>query len=226
MHLENTPLTTMRMYSGEYINPWTMTQEYMRLKDVVHSLTLKNRWNGNTTISVPVLLHQVWCVIFALEDGITDRKLLKTILEHDCHEAYMGDMPYPIKIDLYEKFPEYKELDEKLMKLWAEKENLYYPHGEICDKYDILSRDREYQTFLLTPLEDIGNDPFFRKYYYPFTLNSYAKDNVYPLGEYPLWLSFVKDSFLTIRRQLNDGTSIDKIKYELLHFLEGHTKAE
>lgn len=220
MQIKGDPLVTedyriRYMVTGEYVNPWTITEEEMDIGDVIHSLSLTNRWRGNTVYPFPVLLHQIMCFDLALNDGVEDIQILKTILEHDNHETYIGDMALPIKIEMYKKFPEYKELDDKLMRMWANKRGLNFPHGEVCDKYDRKALELDYKFLHLLDKEEAQYSWLFTKYYWPFTLNS--TQEIKGKFNYPLDYQKLRLTYLWIVT-LFDRYNLEEIKNKMYYF--------
>jgi len=76
-----------RVYDFE--NP---TAPMIHLEDIAHQLALINRWNGCTRVPYSVAQHS--CVVAEL---VEDPKLKMLALMHDATEAYVGDMPSPMK---------------------------------------------------------------------------------------------------------------------------------
>jgi len=72
--------------------------EHVRLSDIVHHLSMINRWNGGTSKPYSVLEHSLYCDELVLY-SYGDRASLRVhALLHDAHEAYTGDYPYGLKV--------------------------------------------------------------------------------------------------------------------------------
>jgi len=78
------------------------------LYDIAHALSGTNRFGGHTTSFYSVASHSIWCCKTAL-DTYGNLNLALYLLMHDAAEAYLGDMPTPIKDIL----PSFSELEDK-----------------------------------------------------------------------------------------------------------------
>lgn len=85
--------TSMLMFSGDYFDFADPCPENIHLEDIAHGLSNINRFNGQTPKPFSVATHSVNCYFLA---GI-DRHLCREALMHDAHEAYVGDMIWPLK---------------------------------------------------------------------------------------------------------------------------------
>lgn len=121
--LENLYLTRcIRTVSGKYIDVFDPTPDMICIEDIAHSLSNMPRFGGHLPYFYSVAQHSLWCAQEASEPN----KL--AALLHDTTEAYILDFPSPIK----KEFPEYKKMEDKLMKVIAAKFNIQYPfHPEI-----------------------------------------------------------------------------------------------
>jgi len=86
------------VYSGgrfHYKNP---TVDEIFIEDIAHSLSLKCRFSGHTRVFYSVAEHSM-----RVAELLPDRLKLVGLL-HDAQEAYMPDIPRPIKVEfgLYE----------------------------------------------------------------------------------------------------------------------------
>jgi hypothetical protein len=71
--------------------------EDIRMADVIAAMHHQVRYNGHTNFRVSILLHSILATELARADGETDPGLLRAILWHDAAEAYVGDVPRPLK---------------------------------------------------------------------------------------------------------------------------------
>jgi NTP pyrophosphatase (non-canonical NTP hydrolase) len=84
-------------FSGLKVNPLTLTPEQVRLEDVAYSLAGQNRWLGHSRPLFSVAAHCLlvcWIVRHVYKGGAVAQLLALT---HDAEEAYLGDMPNPLK---------------------------------------------------------------------------------------------------------------------------------
>lgn len=64
---------------------------------------------------------------------------------HDASEAYLLDLPKPIK----EKIPGYGKIEAKLMKVIAKKFGFTYPKSEAVEMVDEMTLEQEWQELML-----------------------------------------------------------------------------
>ena len=89
-------------YSGHKVNPMTLESEDVHLADVAHALSMICRFNGHCIRHYSVAQHSVHGAHLALSSEafatLLDRqKLARWFLIHDAAEAYLVDMPRPVK---------------------------------------------------------------------------------------------------------------------------------
>lgn len=98
-------------YSGKQINVADPSAESICIGDIAHALSYLCRGGGHTSFFFPVARHCVYCALEARARGFSDEVVLACLL-HDATEAYMIDLPKPIKDDL---FPEYRIYESVLL---------------------------------------------------------------------------------------------------------------
>lgn len=85
---------SIRTYpTGRLVNPLALQPADVRIDDVGHALARLNRFNGYTAFYYSVAQHAVLCSRWL--DGSPLEQFYA--LHHDDGEAYLGDMPSPIK---------------------------------------------------------------------------------------------------------------------------------
>jgi uncharacterized protein len=97
-------LTTIQTYSGKIIDPFNLKMDDIDIRDIAHSLSMMPRFAGHTQTFYSVAMHSIRCCVLAVQAGEKPEKILLELLLHDAAEAYIMDMPSPIKhrIDGYE----------------------------------------------------------------------------------------------------------------------------
>jgi len=118
--MENTiqhPENSIRMYTGKYFDLKTMDPDTICIEDIVHGLSNTMRFAGQLDVPYSVLQHSV-----LVADNVSKENQLAALL-HDASEAYLGDMPSPFK----KMLPDYKAIEDKLMRVIAEKFGFEYP---------------------------------------------------------------------------------------------------
>lgn len=90
---------TIRTVSGNYLNFLNPDPSLIEIDDIASGLCRICRFGGqlNDNIYYSVAEHSIHCTNLAIEDGITDKKILLSILLHDAAEAYCGDVVKPLK---------------------------------------------------------------------------------------------------------------------------------
>lgn len=145
----------LQTYTGVIFNLLDIRPEMVKLIDIAHALARINRFLGHTPYPYSVAQHSV------LMSRQVEPELAFEALLHDAHEAYVGDMPSPMKkvcldyCDLEdaveavvrEKFglpgephPGVKEADRRML-VTEQRQLCYYPPrehwGVYAEPYDI-----------------------------------------------------------------------------------------
>jgi 5'-deoxynucleotidase YfbR-like HD superfamily hydrolase len=113
------------------MNIFQPTQHMICIEDIAHSLSHQCRFNGHLPTFYSVAHHS----ILTAERVDPEHKL--AALLHDASEAYLCDIPRPIKPHL----TNYKEIEDKLMQVIAEKFGFGYPlHSDVkqADEYMLI----------------------------------------------------------------------------------------
>lgn len=117
---------SIRTYTGLYMNISLPTLEMVCIEDIAHGLSNQCRFGGHLPEFYSVAQHCVLC------SELADREYRLQALMHDASEAYLIDIPTPIKRLL----TNYKELEDDLMSLIAKKFNFSYPLNEHVKQID------------------------------------------------------------------------------------------
>lgn len=91
--------------------------ELIDINDIAHALSFLCRGGGHCNVFFSVARHCVYCAQEARARGFSDAVVLACLL-HDGSEAYMVDLPTPIKDGL---FPEYRTYENRLLDCIYEK---------------------------------------------------------------------------------------------------------
>ncbi len=145
----------MQTHMGKRFYPLEPREEDIDIGDIAHSLSLICRYNGHTKKFYSVAEHSV----LMSELGMCEYPLWA--LMHDSAEAYLCDIPQPIK----QCFPGYKEYENTLLAMISRKFDLGpYPMTKIkeydtmmlaIEKRDILARNLIWEQELPVPEENI-----------------------------------------------------------------------
>lgn len=153
MNTENlfTP-NCIRTYSGKYVNIFDPKPEMFCIEDIAHALSMQPRFSGHLRRFYSVAEH---CI-----NGCTmvGKKHKFAFLMHDASEAYLLDIPKPIKPHL----SNYMEIEDNLMKVLSKVFGFEYPLSEEIKAVDLKMLHLEWNGLM------IGGDHFgFMQYRQP-----------------------------------------------------------
>lgn len=92
---------------GEYKETFTGKKFYVLdvrpedicIADIAHSLSLQCRYNGHCTQHYSVAEHSILVALHALNEGHTYLSVMRALM-HDAVEAFIGDIPKPVKLSI------------------------------------------------------------------------------------------------------------------------------
>lgn len=96
----------IRTNSGKIIDLLNPNPDTIVIEDIAHGLSHMPRWSGQTEQFYSVAQHSVRVASY-----FDDKKIALQALLHDATEAYMMDIPKPLK----NLIPEYKTIEENLL---------------------------------------------------------------------------------------------------------------
>lgn len=99
--------TDIGVYSGGFFDVFNPNPDDIRIEDIAHALSLTCRWGGHCREFYSVAQH---CV--HVSDLLPLDLALQGLL-HDAAEAYMGDVPRPIKHNI----PAFGEQEDKVLRV-------------------------------------------------------------------------------------------------------------
>lgn len=129
----------VRIYTGRYVDPFNMKADDIDIRDIAHSLSHQCRFAGHTKKFYSVAQH----CIFTMKK-VSDENRLEALL-HDASEAYLLDIPTPIKKQL----TGYAEAEERIMKLVAEKFGFNWPMSEDVKAADRIMLQEEWEQYVI-----------------------------------------------------------------------------
>lgn len=106
--------------SGRFVDLTQPKHDDLDIYDIAHSLSLQCRFSGHCRVYYSVAEHS-WHVARLLSQFSPEVQLAGLL--HDASEAYLTDMPSPVKALM----PEYREFEDNLMAKIAERFGFEYP---------------------------------------------------------------------------------------------------
>lgn len=125
----------IRLFSGNYFDPFDPDPELILIEDIAHGLSMKCRFGGHTKRFYSVAEHSVNVGLLCGYQG----------LMHDASDAYLPDIPTPIK----QRMPEFKEIENRLMAMIAKKFDFEWPESAKTKECDIAVLKNEWETAVL-----------------------------------------------------------------------------
>ena len=119
--MKNKENSWMQTYSGKQFYAFEPTVDSICINDIAHALSNLCRYNGHTKKFYSVAEHSIH--VSNLLAVNNDKEIMKIGLMHDAAEAYLTDVPTPIKIHL----PIIKEMEDNIERVIFEKFGLQYP---------------------------------------------------------------------------------------------------
>lgn len=107
----------LQTYTGKVLKPLESSPGDFDIRDIAWSLAMQCRYNGHTNLFYSVATHCIlvsWhCPVGLKRDGLL----------HDASEAYLSDLPSPMKA----RMPEYRKLELQVEEAIAQEFNLTWP---------------------------------------------------------------------------------------------------
>lgn len=125
----------IQTYTGKMFNVFEPDMNIICIEDIAHALSNICRFGGHTRKFYSVAEHSTRV---ALE--MNSRQLQLTALLHDAAEAYLGDIPRPIKKYL----PGYEMMERRVMEAIARKFKTQYPLPKAVKEADNFLLETEY----------------------------------------------------------------------------------
>lgn len=123
----------IQTFSGVKFHPLSPRAEDVRLVDIAHALANTCRFAGHTTSFYSVACHSV------MVSRAVPEQFARWGLLHDASEAYLNDLPSPIK----SLMPEYKRAEEAVMIVIAEAFGLELPIPQEVKEADLRALSTE-----------------------------------------------------------------------------------
>jgi len=131
--------THIRTQSGIMVDVLNTDPDDIQIEDIAHALSHLCRFGGHTPHFYSVAQHSYLCAMMA------PARLQLTALLHDASEAYLVDVPSPIKPILNN----YKTIEEHLELVIAKRFNLIYPFPETIRDIDQAMLSQEWNELIM-----------------------------------------------------------------------------
>ncbi len=135
----------IRTRTGIYINVFEPHPDMITIEDIAHSLSHQCRFGGHLYEFYSVAQHSLSCFYV-----IEEKELKLAALLHDASEAYLLDIPRPIKLRL----PDYKKIEDGLMRVIADKFGFEYPLHPKVKEIDETMLQYEWDAYMLDKVPD------------------------------------------------------------------------
>lgn len=139
----------IRTCSGIFFNAFAPTEEMVCIEDIAHALSHQCRFGGHLPEFYSVAQH---CCLAAML--VSDEHKLAALM-HDASEAYLLDVPRPIK----NKLANYKEIENDIMNVIAKKYGFEWPVHYEVKKADELMLQKEWDEIMIS--EKITTDCWY-----------------------------------------------------------------
>ncbi len=131
--------------SGILFDVFNPNMENVNIQDIAHALSNICRYGGHSPKFYSVAQHSVLC---SYQEGTPTEQL--EFLMHDSSEAYLADVPSPIKKNL----PNYIKIEESLLEVIFFKFSLNYPLSDKVKQVDSELLSYEFKNFFEIPNKD------------------------------------------------------------------------
>lgn len=139
----------IRTYSGLYVDVFDPDPETICIEDIAHALSNLCRFAGHVKSFYSVAQHSVLCSLQVGDDCRLEA------LMHDASEAYLLDIPKPIK----NRLEGYKEMEDKMMSIIAAKFGFDYPLRKEVKGIDNYMLEWEWRDVVLTENRFLSWEP-------------------------------------------------------------------
>lgn len=131
----------IRAHSGTYVNVFDPKPEMFLLEDIAEGIAYNYRWGGHSLSKITVAEHSLNVAELMMnEDDV------RAALFHDASEAYLSDLPSPIKANI----PIYKKIEAKVMAAIAERFGFIWPLSKAVKDGDAAELISEWKGCVLT----------------------------------------------------------------------------
>lgn len=136
----------IQTYTGKPFWPLNPRKQDIDIEDIAHSLSMQCRFNGHCRIFYSVAEHSV-----RVSHQVAPEHALWGLM-HDAGEAYLVDMPKPLK----RLMPDFQDHEDKLLQYLAAHFGLTWPIPEEVHKADVVLLMTEKRDLMSPEPQDWG----------------------------------------------------------------------
>lgn len=133
---------SIRTVSGQYINLRELEPKNWHIGDIAHALSNVQRFGGHLPLRYSVAHHSLG--VFRLVPD-QPREIRLQALMHDASEAFLGDMPSPIK----QLLPDYQALEQRVMEVMSRRFGFPWPLHPAVKMADRKMLEWEWENIML-----------------------------------------------------------------------------
>jgi uncharacterized protein len=130
---------SIRTRSGRYVDMIDPDPETLELGDIAHALSRVPRFGGHLPWEWSVAQHSL-----LVASMVPAEHKLQALL-HDASEAFLCDIPSPLKAHL----PEYKTIEQRMMQAIATRFGMQWPMADEIKVVDTLALEMEWKYLML-----------------------------------------------------------------------------
>lgn len=135
---------SIRTFSGKYVNVFQPKASTLSIIDIAHSLSMQTRFGGHCKVFYSLAEHSMDVANRLKKKGYSDITVFGGLM-HDSSEAYLVDVPKPIKLEL----PDYNKLEESLTIKLSKKFDFVYPFPAVIKEMDIKALKFEWNKIMV-----------------------------------------------------------------------------
>ena len=125
-------INAIKTYTGRIIDPLNPSVNDITIVDIAHALSYIPRFNGHTQRFYSVAEHSIHVCEILRRAYPNDFDLHLAGLLHDASEAYLLDIPSPVK----KRIPGYSDAETALMQVICRKFNIWFPMDDRVKEAD------------------------------------------------------------------------------------------
>lgn len=132
-------MSIIQTFSGKYVDLMDLKESDISIKDIAHSLSMQCRFNGHSKEFFSVAQHCALVSYFCGDDALQG-------LLHDASEAYLSDLPRPLKMS--GMINGYLDVEEKVQHLIYSKFGVSTDESYLVKEADLLCLKIEAKSFM------------------------------------------------------------------------------